>query len=170
MSNLVTGLLNYAEVGKKRKLSKIDITKLVNDICLDLSVQIKEKQARIQIGISPNIQGFEVELRQLFQNLISNALKFTSPNKPQIIKIGYKKLETEHQFSIEDNGIGIAEEQHSKIFEIFKRLNRRDAYEGTGIGLALCQRIVDMHGGKIWLESDFGKGSTFYFTISDSLG
>ena len=170
MWNLITGLSNYTGVGKKRTLSKVNIQKIVDNVCLDLSAQIKEKNVTFEIDQLPTIQGFKLELRQLFQNLISNALKFNKPNQAQIIKIQHKKLETTHQFSVEDNGIGISPHQHSTIFEIFKRLNRKDEYEGTGIGLALCHRIVAMHYGKIWVESELGKGSNFLFTIAKNIG
>lgn len=169
MWNLITGLSNYTEVGSKRTLSMVDIRKLVDNVCLDLSAQIKEKNVRFEIDDMPTIMVFEIELRQLFQNLISNALKFNKLNQGLLIKIEYQKLEGVHQFLVQDNGIGISPHQHNTIFEIFKRLNRKDEYEGTGIGLALCQRIVAMHYGKIWVESELGKGSKFLFTIAENV-
>lgn len=169
MSNLITGLMNYTKVGKEGILSEVDVQILVDNICLDLSVQISEQRATFQIAPLPTIMGFGVELRQLFQNLISNALKFSKSGTQQIIKINYQKVEGGHQFSVKDNGIGISKDQHENIFEIFRRLNEQDEFEGSGIGLALCHRIVTMHRGKIWVESEPGKGSKFSFTIADDM-
>ncbi len=166
---LLTGLLNYTEVGMERTLSNVNIKELVATICQDLYAQIQEKKVDIQIQNLPIIEGYGLELRQLFQNLISNALKFSKNDNFQTIKIAYHKVDGAHQFSIEDNGIGIKKEYQSSIFEIFRRLNRKDEYEGTGIGLAMCQRIVAMHYGRIWVESAEGKGSKFFFTIANKI-
>lgn len=169
MWNLVTGLLNYSEIGKERILSNVDIKMLVDNICLDLSAQLKDKHINFQIGSLPTIQGFALELRQLFQNLISNAIKFSPPDQLQMIKISYERVVDGHQFSVEDNGIGIEKNQHANIFDIFVRLNGNEEFQGSGIGLALCHRIVTMHNGNIWVESEPGKGSKFSFIISDKL-
>jgi light-regulated signal transduction histidine kinase (bacteriophytochrome) len=101
---------------------------------------------------------------QVFQNLIANAIKFRGENHPEV-RIGATRLGNEWVFSVSDNGIGINPEYWDKIFEIFKRLHTRDEYPGTGIGLAICRRIVERHGGRIWVESEEGKGSTFFFSL-----
>lgn len=169
MWNLITGLSDYTKIGNERTLSEVNMETLVLDVCLDLNAQINEKNVHFEIASLPTIKGFKVELRQLFQNLISNALKFSKPEQQLNIKINYQKVENAHQFSIEDNGIGIDKHQHSSIFKIFKRINHKNEYEGTGVGLALCHRIVGMHYGQIWVESALNHGSTFHFTIADQI-
>jgi light-regulated signal transduction histidine kinase (bacteriophytochrome) len=101
---------------------------------------------------------------QVFQNIIGNAIKFCAQEVPQI-HVSAQQSEKEWLISVEDNGIGIAPQLHRRIFEIFQRLHGRAEYSGTGLGLALCQRIIERHGGRIWVESDLGQGSTFYFTL-----
>jgi signal transduction histidine kinase len=113
------------------------------------------------------IYGDRIQLVQLIQNLLSNALKFTKSGKPQI-NIKCRNENGEIRFAISDNGIGIAEGDLLKIFEIFRRVNTDKAYPGTGIGLAICKKIVDRHHGKIWPESEPGKGTTFYFTLNEA--
>ncbi len=107
------------------------------------------------------------QLQRVFQNLISNAIKFKKPEEPPIIHISSNKdlYNKEYVFSIKDNGIGIEEQYSERIFVIFQRLHTRDVYKGTGIGLSIVKRIIERHGGRIWVESEYGKGSTFYFTI-----
>jgi len=169
MWNLINGLSKYTKVGSERVLSQVNVRTLIDAVCIDLNAQIKDREVHFEIESLPTIHGFQLELRQLFQNLISNALKFSKPYQLLTINIKYQKVESGHQFSIKDNGIGIEKEQYKTIFEIFKRLNHKDEYEGTGVGLALCHRIVGMHYGKIWVESEPNQGSTFHFIISDDL-
>jgi light-regulated signal transduction histidine kinase (bacteriophytochrome) len=104
------------------------------------------------------------QLAQVFQNLIINGIKFHSEEAPQIC-ISAEKKASEWVFSVQDNGIGIDPQYSEKIFEVFKRLHNKETYPGTGIGLAVCKKIVERHGGRIWVESELGKGSTFYFTL-----
>lgn len=169
MWDLINGLSNYTQIGRKQKIEEVNVGNLVDNICVDLAAQIKERKVDFQISELPNISGYGLELRRLFQNLISNALKFNREGIPQIIKIQYERIEEGHLFSIEDNGIGIAEHHYDKIFEIFKRLNHKEEFEGTGVGLALCRRIVLMHYGRIWVESELGEGTKFLFIISDKI-
>ena len=130
---------------------------------------IEEKKAKIIIENLPShIIGNPTALTLLLQNLISNGLKFTGDKNP-IIHINCVKKENEYIFSIQDNGIGIAADDQERIFEIFERLHTHKEYKGTGIGLATCQKIVKRHKGKIWLTSELGYGTTFYFTISRKL-
>jgi PAS domain S-box-containing protein len=165
MEELVVGLLNYSRIGQNKKMSTIDCQKLIQEIQQDLSSRIKETNTRIELGKMPEVRAYRTELRLLFQNLITNAIKFRNRETAPRIKILAKKGNDCWQFEVQDNGIGIAEKHYKKIFVIFQRLHTQDEYDGTGIGLAHCQKIVDLHGGKIWVNSTLGKGSTFNFTI-----
>ncbi len=169
MSNLITGLMKYTTIDQFKNTSEIDTKFLVENICLDLNELIKSKQASLHIGELPTINCYGLQIRQLFQNLIANALKFSQKEVNPIIKIDYIKIPNKHQFSIEDNGIGIKTKFFEAVFEIFRRLHPGHEYEGSGIGLALCQKIVEMHEGEIWVESEYNQGSKFYFTLSDTL-
>ncbi len=169
MKALITGLLKYTTIGKKRQIDSIDCNSLVHTIKRDLTTMLEEKNAKLRIGELPKLNAYETEMRQLFQNLITNALKFQKTEVQPNIHITAKDLEGKYQFSIQDNGIGIAEEFQDQIFSIFKRLNTIDKYEGTGIGLAQCKKIVELHNGRIWVDSKENQGSTFHFTIAYSL-
>jgi len=132
-----------------------------------LDMTIREQQAKVTHDPLPGLLCDPTKLGQVFQNLISNGMKFRSQEPPHI-HIGVRKVEDEKAwlFSISDNGIGIEQEYFDRIFVLFQRLHTRAKYPGTGIGLAICKRIVEQHGGKIWVESAKGKGCTFYFTIA----
>jgi len=124
---------------------------------------VESSKAEIIRDTLPKVMADSIQMVQLFQNLIGNAIKSHGEDKPRI-HISSKQMEREWVFSVRDNGIGIPREQTEKIFEIFQRLNK-DKYPGSGIGLAICKKIVERHGGRIWVESEPGKGATFYFTI-----
>ena len=136
----------------------------LDDVLTNLKASIKENNAQITHDILPTIKGDPLQINQLLQNLIANAIKFHGENQP-IIHVSAQEFGKDWLFSISDNGIGIEQHHQEQIFNIFKRLHTRDEYEGTGIGLSICKRIVQKHGGKIWVESEPGKGTTFYFTI-----
>jgi light-regulated signal transduction histidine kinase (bacteriophytochrome) len=112
----------------------------------------------------PEVMADNTQLAQVFQNLIINGIKFHSEKAPKV-HISAEKKEREWVFSVQDNGIGIDPQYSEKIFEVFKRLHNKEAYPGTGIGLAVCKKIIERHGGRIWVESELGNGSTFYFTL-----
>ena len=166
MSNLIFDLLEYSRVGKDMSKSVTDCDKLVHEILIDLAAIIEESGAEIHIKNLPIINCYD--LKSVFQNLIINAIKFKKQGIHPIIHISAFEAEKEFLFSIKDNGIGIEKEYYNRIFIIFQRLHLRTEYEGTGIGLSLSKKIIELHGGKIWIESEFGKGSTFYFTIPKS--
>ena len=116
------------------------------------------------MGELPDVKGDQIQISQVFQNLISNAIKFNQ-NSPPVIKITAQEVNGDCQFIVEDNGIGIPEKNLERIFMIFQRLHTREEYPGTGMGLTICKRIIDRHDGRIWVESEDGQGSKFYFTL-----
>jgi len=164
MSELVKGLLDHSLIGGDKELVTVDCNKLLEAIQKDLAAAITETNTSFNIGELPQLKGYKTELRLLFQNLISNAIKFCKPGTTPKINISAKE-ENGWTFTIRDNGIGIADNHKEKIFLIFQRLHNKNDYEGTGIGLAHCQKIIELHGGKIWVDSQPNKGSTFYFNI-----
>jgi light-regulated signal transduction histidine kinase (bacteriophytochrome) len=166
MSNLIFDLLEYSRIGKDVSERATDCDKLVHEILTDLAAIIEERGAEIHIEKLPIIKCYD--LKSVFQNLIINAIKFKKKGIPPVINISATDTGKEFLFIIKDNGIGIEKEYFDRIFIIFQRLHLRTEYAGTGIGLSLCKKIIEMHGGKIWVESEFGKGSTFYFTIPKS--
>jgi len=165
MQTLVKGLLDYSRIGKEKELTLVDCNRVIHEVLSDLTVSIKESGAQITILNIPELYCYSTEIRQLFQNLICNALKFRKKDVAPEIKVSAHKQADGWLFSIQDNGIGIDENDKDKIFIIFKRLHNRNEYEGTGIGLSLCKKIVELHGGNIFVKSKPGKGSIFNFTI-----
>lgn len=166
MMEQVRELLNYSLIGKERKLEKIDCNQLVQEILHDMTVLVQETGAVVSINQLPTINAYPAELKRLFQNLINNALKFKKKEEHPVIEISANKQGGKWVFSIKDNGIGISEKDMDKIFILFKRLHHVKQYPGTGIGLAQCKKIVEMHNGNIWVESVAGEGSIFNFTVS----
>jgi signal transduction histidine kinase len=169
MSNLIFDLLEYSRIGNDKTKSNIDCNELMQDILTDLSASIKEKDAIVHVSPLPVVYAYSY-LKSLFQNLLSNALKFHKKGSTPVISISFIEQPNEFIFSITDNGIGMEKEYYERIFIIFQRLHSREEFPGTGIGLSLCRKIVELHGGKIWIESEKGKGSTFNFTIPKSQG
>jgi PAS domain S-box-containing protein len=165
MSMLVKALLDFSRLGRDRKLAYVDCKKLLNNVISDLQDMIKKSNATIEVSEMPSLNIYEVEISQLFQNLITNAIKFQAQGTIPILRISSKKLTNKWQFSVGDNGIGIAPIHFQRIFDIFQRLHTNVEYEGNGIGLANCKKIVELHQGEIWVESEQGKGTTFNFTI-----
>tara|TARA_R110002050_G_scaffold100580_1_gene208116 strand:- start:58585 stop:60006 length:1422 start_codon:yes stop_codon:yes gene_type:complete len=166
MKDLVVGLMDYGRLGRLGELKALNCNTIVEQVKNDLDNVISKNNATIVIGPLPTLNGYETELRLLFQNLISNAIKFQKPNALVRIKITAEEEANFWKFAVEDNGIGIKEAHLEKIFSIFQRLHTREEYEGTGIGLAHCKKIVEIHKGQIWVKSVYNEGSTFYFTIS----
>ncbi|TDN82156.1 PAS domain S-box-containing protein [Salegentibacter sp. 24] len=166
MRQIILDLLDYSRVGRvEHKLTAVELDSLVAEVITLQKRCIEEKKAEIQVDRLPKLKIEEPLLKQLFSNLIGNALKYYSKERLPKIRISALEKENVWEFEIRDNGIGIEEEFKEKIFIIFQRLHQRDQYEGTGIGLAICKKIVEGFGGKIWVDSVYGKGSSFYFTI-----
>ena len=166
MRKLINGLLEYSRISRtERVLEDIDLNDVLKDVLSNLQTRIKETDAEIEYDTLPVVKADRPQMVQLFQNLLGNALKFVN-GKPPEIKITFRALDKGgYEFSIKDNGIGIEPQYADRIFLIFQRLHSKQEYPGTGIGLALCKKIVERHNGKIWLYSEIGKGTTFFFTI-----
>ncbi|MFZ7138280.1 MAG: PAS domain S-box protein [archaeon] len=165
LNTMIEDLLVLSRVGREfTEREKVDLNKLVNEIVTDFEATIKEQNAKIVVDKLPVLSAQKVWMRQLFMNVISNALKFNESKTPKI-EVLYEETENDHLFKIQDNGIGIEEKYLERIFNLFERASTDKNYEGTGAGLAICKRIVMHLGGKIWVESTLGKGSTFFFTI-----
>lgn len=168
MQTLINGLLEYSRVGTRGKKPEPTDAKIALDRALaHLHMSISETGAKITADNLPKISVDPTQLAQLFQNLISNAIKFRGRQTPEI-HIAADRQDGQWKFAVKDNGIGIEPQYMDRIFLIFQRLHSRVKYPGTGIGLAICKKIVERHGGKIWVESKSGEGSTFYFTIPDT--
>ncbi|GAB4543430.1 MAG: hypothetical protein Tsb0014_36990 [Pleurocapsa sp.] len=165
MQTLIQDLLLYSRAGKGEDTwMSVALKETINEVIQDLQSSIRHSQAIIIVEDLPTVIANPTEIRQLFQNLIDNAIKFRSLEQPEI-KIEAQQQEEQWLISIKDNGIGIEPEFQEQIFQVFQRLNPSDAYPGTGIGLAICQKIVQRCGGKMWVESQLGVGSTFFFTL-----
>jgi signal transduction histidine kinase len=165
MQILVRDLLAFSRVGREGTEPKlVDVNLAVQAALINLQSTIRDNNAQVQYGHLPSIMADQSQLAQLFQNLIGNAIKFRS-QQPPIINISAEKQDRQWTFSLSDNGIGIASEYAETIFVIFKRLHTREEYSGSGIGLAICKKVVEHHGGRIWMESEPGKGSTFKFAL-----
>lgn len=175
MKKLIDALLQYSRLGRSKEYEFVKCTPLLDILTEDMQSTIKSTKAKISYNDLPTIKGNEVELRLLFQNLISNGIKFRNPDTIPEIEIqckevcetndAIKKEEKFWVFSVTDNGIGIAKEYQDRVFAIFQRLHSRLEYEGSGIGLAHCKKIVEAHSGKIWFTSEQGIGTTFCFSI-----
>jgi hypothetical protein len=183
MQRLINDLLAYSRVGTRGKpFEPTDCNSVLGQARANLSVAIEESQALVTHDELPTVMADETQLLQLFQNLIGNAIKFRGEEPPRVHISARKTSEDFGElsravsetsevfwlFSIRDNGIGIGPRYQDRIFVIFQQLHGREEYPGTGMGLAICKRIVERHGGRIWVESEPGEGSTFYFTIPAS--
>ncbi len=165
MRNLIAGLLSFSRLGTSAAPEEVNLTAALEDTLQVLDSAIEEKNATVNTAPLPTIYGYRVELLLLFQNLIANALKFSTADKSPVIDISCQETDDFVQISVKDNGIGIKPRNQKKIFEMFNRLNTAKSYEGQGIGLAFCQQIVNLHHGNIWVDSELGNGSTFHFTL-----
>ena len=169
MQALIRDLLDYSKIEKDKNKTAIDCNVLLKDILNDMAVSIAESKVEIYSEQLPVINGYFLGLKSLFQNLISNAIKFRKSDLNPIVNITAQMIDEEWLFAIKDNGIGIDKVYYKKLFIVFQRLHNKDEYVGTGIGLARCKKVVELHGGRIWLESELHIGSTFYFTIPKTI-
>jgi signal transduction histidine kinase len=166
MQYLIDDLLAFARLGRQAANFKpVACSEIIDTVLINLKVAIEESHAEVCRGILPKVTADAVLLSQVFQNLLGNAIKFKRKQTP-IIQISADPQGTERWcFKVQDNGIGIEAKYYERIFGLFQRLHTKDEYEGTGIGLAICKKIIELHGGKIWVESTLGQGTTFYFTL-----
>jgi two-component system, chemotaxis family, sensor kinase Cph1 len=168
MYTLVHALSDFSRLGVNKMLRQVDFNNLISNVIQDLDAAIKSAGAEVHVSEMPVINAYEVEIHQLLLNLIGNAIKFHKKDVNPVIMISAEKLEDAWKFSVKDNGIGISPANFDKLFTIFQRLHKDESeFEGKGIGLTVCKKIVELHHGKIWLESNVDKGSTFYFTIPE---
>jgi len=171
MQALIQDLLAYSRVGSRGKpFQRVDLARVMEDVLTDLGPAIRETEARVEVDGLPAIDADPTQMRQLLQNLVGNALKFRGP-EPPVVHVramrgpAFGTGPGEWRISVNDNGIGIAPEHRERIFQIFQRLHTRDEYDGTGIGLAICKRIVERHGGRIWVDTADEGGAAFHFTL-----
>lgn len=166
MQRMIEDLLAYSRIGTRGKpFEKVDLETVLNQTLTNLRVVIEESKAVVTHDPLPAVMADPTQMVQLFQNLIANAIKFRKKEEPPRVHISARRKGNEWVFSVRDNGIGIATEDFGRLFQLFQRTLAAREYPGTGIGLAICKKIVERHGGRIWAESEVGKGSTFYFTI-----
>lgn len=170
MLDLIQGVLDYSRVGgKSESFAEVDCNQILENLEMDFEHTIRERKVHIEYSNLPPVRGNRIQIMQLFQNLIGNGIKFN--NKDEVhIKISCRENSKEWEFSVMDNGIGIDTRYHTKIFDMFQRLHNREQYPGSGIGLALCKRIIKLHGGRISLQSQPDGGSTFLFTLPKTTG
>jgi signal transduction histidine kinase len=163
---MMKSVLQYSRVGQaERPKSLVDCSGLLSEVLQELRSPLEQAQARVTTGLLPRVWGWQDRLHQVFQNLIENAIKYRKPDVPPEIAVSAAHTGNEWEFSISDNGIGFSQEYADKVFGLFKRLHGHERYGGSGVGLAVCKRVVERHGGRIWAESREGEGSTFYFTL-----
>lgn len=165
MREMVEGLLTYSRVDMSDEgFEAVDCEILFENVLADLQLCIEETDATVEVGSLPSVRGNPQQLSQVFDNLVSNALKY-SGDDPPVVRVDARNLGDRVLVSVADEGIGIDPEYTEQIFEVFNRLHSDEEYPGTGIGLALCRKIVSHHGGDIWVESEPGEGTTFSFTL-----
>jgi light-regulated signal transduction histidine kinase (bacteriophytochrome) len=169
MRSLIAGLLEYNRIVKNKETSICDFNVLISEVLDDLFSAIVSRRSIITYDYLPTINCYPVFCRQLLQNLISNAIKFSKKSTRSKIHISVKETREKWIFAVKDNGIGIEEKYFDQIFIIFKRINNNNEYQGNGIGLSHCKKIVEIHNGEIWVHSTPNNGSTFYFTIDKNI-
>jgi light-regulated signal transduction histidine kinase (bacteriophytochrome) len=169
MGQLVDDLLNLGRVGRHElRLEVAGLDSILKDVLTDLQPEYESRNVRWQIGGMPYVECDPALMKQVFQNLLSNALKFTRPRREAVIQVGQKEEDGVAVVFVRDNGVGFSMKYAQKLFGVFQRLHRAEDFEGTGVGLATVQRIIQKHGGRIWADAELDKGATFYFTLGAS--
>ena len=171
MGALIDDLLTYSRLGTRAaKHARVELDEVVADAMIDLRAAITAAEAKVEIGPLPAVVGDRGQLRQLFQNLIANAVKFGRPDSPPSVRVRGEVVDGDVVVEVVDDGIGIAPEHHERVFRVFTRLHARDKFPGTGIGLAICERVAQAHGGELSLTSALGEGTTFRITLPATNG
>jgi signal transduction histidine kinase len=169
MVSLLDSLLAYARLQRPVAWITVDCNQTLEQVTHDLAARIADAQATVVVRPLPTIRGDTARIYQLFLNLVGNAIKFRRPDQPPHVEVSAEVKDGETVFSVADNGIGIAPEHQTVVFEAFRRLHNRTQFEGSGLGLTICQQIVEQHGGKLWMTSEVGRGSTFFFTLGKAV-
>jgi light-regulated signal transduction histidine kinase (bacteriophytochrome) len=166
MHLLINDLLTYSRVGTRAKpFAPVRLDSVLDQALGSLRRSLAESHATLEREELPDVDGDDTQLGQLFQNLLANAIKFRKKETPLKIRVTAERTGNEWVLGVHDNGIGIEARFFDRIFKIFQRLHTREAYEGSGMGLAICRKIIEHHGGRVWVESRLGEGTSFYFTI-----
>jgi signal transduction histidine kinase len=167
MTRLIEDLLNLSRIGRIRNIEpNVDLNEVISDVKKNLAYSLEEKNVDLKLAEDfPKLTCDRIRMQEVFTNLISNAIKYSKKGVRPVIDVGYSDKENFYEFYVKDNGIGIEKEYYDRVFQIFQRLHAKGEYEGTGAGLTIVKKIVESHGGKIWLESEVGSGTTFYFTL-----
>lgn len=166
MQRLISDLLEYSRAGKFEEASKpVALTHVLSVVTANLRTRIEETGARIDATELPTVRGDETALTQLLQNLVDNGLKYRRPDVAPVIRVSGTRAGADWTISVADNGIGVEPQFRERIFRIFQRLHARGEYDGSGIGLSIAKRIVERHGGRIWVETPAGGGTAFVFTL-----
>ncbi|MGE5505198.1 MAG: sensor histidine kinase [Actinomycetota bacterium] len=166
MDALIMGLLEYSRVGRVGTPETVPLDEVIAEAVTNLSFAVADAKGEVTVAPGfPSVMGERMELMRLFQNLVGNAIKYRAPDRPPVVEVGWKDHGADWLLWVRDNGIGIAPDDHERAFKVFQRLVERSQYEGTGIGLAVCRKIVDKAGGRIWIDSDVGAGTTLFFTL-----
>jgi light-regulated signal transduction histidine kinase (bacteriophytochrome) len=166
MGRLIDELLSFSRLGRQQlKTSVLDLTALAQSVFQELTGRSSDPVPELKLDPLPPASGDEALMRQVFVNLLSNAIKFSRHRKLAVIEIGARSDVEYHTYYVRDNGVGFDPKYADKLFGVFQRLHRDDEFEGTGVGLALVQRIIHRHGGDVWAESKLNEGATFYFTL-----
>ena len=169
MKNLIKDMLDYSRLGRNKETGWVPVNKILEEVKEDMEVLIKETSATIQFKKLPSVKHNKTELKQLFQNMIHNAIKYRREGVHPLVRIDAEQVGNYWTFSIKDSGIGIEQAYFDRIFLLFQRLHGKDDYTGTGIGLAYCKKIIDQLSGRIWVTSRVGEGSTFWFSLHESI-
>jgi light-regulated signal transduction histidine kinase (bacteriophytochrome) len=166
MSQLIDDLLRFSRLSRNEmRMIPINMDELARDVFEQLRVNLKERNIHLKMGILPVARGDKSLLQEVFVNLLSNAIKFTRTKETAVIEVGCSAGKTENRYFIKDNGVGFDMKYAGKLFGVFQRLHSEEAYEGTGVGLAIVQRIISRHGGRVWAQGEAEKGAVFYFTL-----